>query len=521
MSRRRWAALVVLGLLVAAIAARWVRAPGYMDADYYDVTARELAGGHGFSEAFLWNYLDDPQGVPHPSHLYWMPLASVLAAAGMALFGNTFRAAQLPFVLLAASLPPLTALISLRITSDPQRAWFAGWLAALPGFFLPYWVTTDTFAVYAVAGAVALWALAKASSHPGSWRWVLAGGLIGLCHLARADGALLLVPGLVAVWWSGRGRLSSAAWLVAGYAAIMSPWWARNLAVAGSLFPGGAGHTLWLLSYDELFSYPASILTPGRWWAAGLGTILGARAGALWSNLKSLIAVNGLIFLGPLMAVGAWRLRKQRLVQLAVVYLASLIFVMSFVFPFAGTHGGFFHSSAALMPILWPLAAVGMQAAVAWGALRRRWNTAQALQVFGLGALILAGALTAGLTWRRVAGSSGGALQWEAGDRAYVQVGQRLRALDSAPGLVAVNNPPGFTLASGLPSVVIPNGPPETLRQVVERYGVAWVVLDRNRPAGLSGLYDDPASQAWLRLAETLGMPDGSRVLLFEVGEAP
>ena len=102
MSRRRWAALVVLGLLVAAIAARWVRAPGYMDADYYDVTARELAGGHGFSETFLWNYLDDPQGVPHPSHLYWMPLASVLAAAGMALFGNTFRAAQLPFVLLAA-----------------------------------------------------------------------------------------------------------------------------------------------------------------------------------------------------------------------------------------------------------------------------------------------------------------------------------------------------------------------------------------------------------------------------------
>jgi hypothetical protein len=519
-SRWRWAALGLLGLLVASFAAHWVRVPGYMDADYYDVTARSLAGGQGFSETFLWNYLDDPPQVPHPSHLYWMPLASVLAAGGMTLFGTTFRAAQLPFVLLAGFLPPLTALISLRMTPDPRRAWLSGWFAALPGFFLPYWVTTDTFAVYAVAGAVALWALAEATSHADFWRWLLAGALVGLCHLTRADGVLLLVPGLLAVGWSGRRRLASTVWLLAGYAAVMSPWWIRNLMVAGSMMPGGGGRTLWLLGYDELFSYPASILTPGRWWAAGPGAILGVRSAALWSNLKSLVAVNGLVFLGPLMALGAWRLRKQRLVQLALVYLTALLLVMSFVFPFAGTHGGFFHSSVALMPILWPLGAIGLEMAVAWGSRRRRWSVPQALRVFGIGALVLAGLLTAGLSWRRVVGSTGKLPQWEASYRTYVEVGNRLRELDSGPGLVAVNNPPGFTLASGLPSVVVPNGPPEALRQVVDRYRVAWIVLDENRPAGLSGLYGDPASVGWLSLAETLLAPDGSRILLFRVGES-
>ena len=56
-------------------------APGYMDADYYYAIGLRLNRGYGFSEPFLWNYLDNPNGIPHPSNTYWMPLPSVLASS--------------------------------------------------------------------------------------------------------------------------------------------------------------------------------------------------------------------------------------------------------------------------------------------------------------------------------------------------------------------------------------------------------------------------------------------------------
>ncbi len=66
-----------------------------------------LAQGYGFSEKIIWQYLDDPQGIPTPSHTYWMPLTSILAAAGYAIQDN-FRAAQIPFWLLSGFLPLLS-----------------------------------------------------------------------------------------------------------------------------------------------------------------------------------------------------------------------------------------------------------------------------------------------------------------------------------------------------------------------------------------------------------------------------
>ena len=68
----RWISLLLLGLLVAGLGSIWIQAPGYMDADYYFATGQELSRGRGFVEPFIWNYLDDPSGLPHPSHLYWL-----------------------------------------------------------------------------------------------------------------------------------------------------------------------------------------------------------------------------------------------------------------------------------------------------------------------------------------------------------------------------------------------------------------------------------------------------------------
>ena len=107
MRRRDIILLLALAVLVYFVVSLFVASPGYMDADYYFVTARQLAAGKGFSEPFIWNYLDNPSGLPHPSHTYWMPLTSLVAAGAMALFGDDFRAAQFPMIVSTVLLPLL------------------------------------------------------------------------------------------------------------------------------------------------------------------------------------------------------------------------------------------------------------------------------------------------------------------------------------------------------------------------------------------------------------------------------
>ena len=96
MNWRIYSFLFLLGLTVSLGTASLQEMPGYLDSDYYFAGGLQLADGEGFTEPFLWNYLDDPEGLPHPSHTYWYPLSSMLAAASMDLTGqHTYTAARI------------------------------------------------------------------------------------------------------------------------------------------------------------------------------------------------------------------------------------------------------------------------------------------------------------------------------------------------------------------------------------------------------------------------------------------
>lgn len=519
MSRRRQALLLGLGALVYGLAALWVRAPGYMDADYYLATGLQIARGHGLTEPFLWNYLDDPAGLPHPSHLYWMPGASALAAAGLVLFGETFQAGRLAGLVLAVLLPCWTAGLAHRLTRRERDAWLAGWLAAFPGFYLPFLITTDAFSLYALVGSgVLLWA-ARVSASPGKGRAFLLGLALAVAGLARADGLLLLLPVGLVLSEAGERRRDMIGWVLFGLVAGMAPWWGRNLAAVGRPFPPGAGRVLWALRYDELFAYPPSLLTPARWLAAGLPALALARLQALGQNLLSLWAVNGLIFLLPLALWGGWAVWDRRSVRAAGAYALLLLFVMSLVFPFAGPRGGFLHSSVALMPFLWALVPVGLDRFIGWAARWRGWHREQAYKVFAPATVAMAALLTASLFWTRVIGGDPAEPRWSASQRTYQAVAAALRER-GAEGPVAVNNPPGLYLASGLPAVVIPDGGPEALEAVVKRYGVDWVVLEANHPVGLDGLYRRPGSLPWLVVEGRLEDGQGNPVYLLRAEAA-
>src|ERR1700694_510012 len=69
-------AAFMVGLLLMAT----LHQPGYTDAYYYFNAAQRLAHGQGLTDAALWTYCGVPAALPAPSHLYWMPLASVWEA---------------------------------------------------------------------------------------------------------------------------------------------------------------------------------------------------------------------------------------------------------------------------------------------------------------------------------------------------------------------------------------------------------------------------------------------------------
>ena len=510
--RRRLLALYAIGLLVYGAAALRVESPGYMDADYYFATALQLVDGQGLTEPFLWNYLDDPAGLPHVSHLYWMPLPSLIAAGSMLLGDSAFRTAQLPFVLLAAVLPPLSAYFSQRLTRDRRLAWMAGLFAAFPGFFLPFLVTIDSFAVFAIVGSVSLWMMGRSVREPTIARWFISGLLIGIGALARADGLLLLGVGLLAVVWSRQRRISGSLALALGVLAVMGPWWARNLAETGALLNPGSQRLLWMLEYDDLFAFPASDLTFSRWWEAGLLAAAQARVAALSTNFQRLTAEGGMIFLAPFMVMGAIRKWRHPFVRLGIVYLGGLFVIMTLIFPFVGPRGALFHSMSAVMPLLWALAPIGIRLGILWLGAKRNWNRNESWRVLGTSAVVLAVLLTIGLYINRFYAEEDA---WNASAQTYLAVAATVQEGDNS--VVAVNNPPGFFAHSQISAVVIPSGTEQTLRKVVESFNVGWVVLESNHPSGLDSLYADPGSATWLTLVDIIQAPGSNPVHILRV----
>jgi hypothetical protein len=157
----------------------------------------------------------------------------------------------------------------------------------------------------------------------------------------------------------------------------MGPWLLRNLALFGGPLGPGGSRALWIREYDELFTYPASLLTFDRWAASGWAVILKARMWAAGLNLQTALAVQSLVFLAPLVLWGAWRLRSDLRVRIGALAWLLTFTAMTLVFPYQGARGGFFHSGAALQPLR-AFSPVGLEACLAWAGRLRSWNIPQA-----------------------------------------------------------------------------------------------------------------------------------------------
>jgi hypothetical protein len=505
--------------------AAFQNSPGYMDADYYFAGGVQIVEGKGLSEPYIWNFLGNPDGIPHPSHAYWMPLASFVSALSMYLAGEiSFFTARIGFQIIAALIPPLTAGLAYQISANAMFAAISGVIVVFSGFYLPYTSTTDTFGICMVLGALLFLLISSDDTsqetsrqqYPHKLRLISMGLVAGLMHLARTDGSTWLLLTLISVcvreasvslggeenWVNWHRKLTSIinrrviiklSFVLIGYLLIMSPWMIRNISVFGTPLSPGGSRALWLTDYDELFNYPIDGLTFSRWWDAGLGEILKARLWAIGINLQRSLAEQGGIFMVPLILLGMWRLRRNPTVRFGALAWLFTFVMMSFIFPYAGARGGFFHSSAAIQPLFWVMVPIGLDVFINWGVRVRGWNYKQAFRIFGGAVIGFAALLSVYIFVERVTGQDIKNPTWDISNNTYRYLEEKLTGLGAKPSdRVLVNNPPGYYIASGREAVVIPNGDFHTLLEAANRYMVDYMLLDENHPVGLEKIFADP-----------------------------
>ncbi|HEX5838729.1 MAG TPA: hypothetical protein VFY26_12930, partial [Anaerolineales bacterium] len=407
MNWRHYLILFIIGLLVPFGISRFQSLPGYMDADYYFVGGVQLAEGQGFSEPYLWNYLDDPQGLPHPSHTYWMPLASIVSASGMWISGqSSYAAGRAAFILLSALVPLVTAALAFDVSRQTRLAMVSGLLSIFPLYYAPFMPVPDNYALYMLFGGTFL----LLAPRPEKWIPIALGALAGLLTLARSDGLLWLgLAGLTVMWKTAANVDHSKAvvvdWLrrmipagllaLAGYFIVMGGWHIRNLNLFDSFMTPGGGRLLWLENYNQTFIYPPDALTREGFLNAGWDAAIEDRLMALSANTGNTFAAQGGIFLFPLILIGLWQLRRDLRTRIAVTGWILLFLVMTVIFPFAGSRGSFFHAGAAFQPFWWVAAPIGLDSLIMWARQRGHFTDANAPLFFQGILVILAVLMTA------------------------------------------------------------------------------------------------------------------------------
>jgi len=498
MKRWEYWLLFLIGVLISFGISCFQETPGYMDADYYYMGGVQLAEGKGFSEPVIWNYLNNPQSIPQPSYQYWMPMASIISAVGMAMFRSTsYWAGKLLFIIIAGFIPVVVALLSTRVTNDPFLARLSGAFAIASGYYAIYLPVTETFGPYMLGGALFFLLLALLESKSSHWLW-LGLGLVGGCMaLTRADGVGFIVIGFIfliykfiqSVRTTHHSKLSWLVWLFffMGICLPVGSWMFRNWLSFGQIMAVGANKTLWLTSYNQLFAYHTDSLTFQNWFSSGWN-ILTVRLIALGKNILTLLVVQGGIVLVPLILVGFWKLRKLRVVQFALLVYGGLLLGLTLLFPFASERGGFFHSGAAIQPILWVLAAAGIQPAAAWVEKRgMRFMSGNRITILILTVMAVS---TAYLTITRLFGIGSSEDRWDAHSQHYADVDTFITSMGGQkPARVAVSNPPSYWVVNRRGAIVIPDGSPDDLLNVAQKFGVTYLVLEQGHTSHLDGLY--------------------------------
>lgn len=515
MSFRTYLILFISGLILPFVIAQFQPVPGYLDSAYYFGGGVQLAEGRGFNEPYLWNYLDGTTSLPHPSHTYWMPLASIVSALGMWLTGElTYASARFPFIIIAAMVVPVTAHLSYLFTQKRDLAIISGLLAIFSVYHAPFVGVTDNFSLFMLFGGLYfIFATKLFEDSSRKWYWLLLGLMAGFLALSRSDGLLwLALTFLFTLFRAPRESVSrfmryvvqNSLIALVGFLLIMGPWYMRNVNAFGTFMAPGGSRALWLENYDQTFIYPPEQLSMESFLALGWQEIWSHRMWALGNNLLSGFAAHGSIILFPFILAGILYYRRDERVKLAALAWLILFLVMTFIFPFAGARGAFFHAGAALQPMWWTLAPLGLDEILS--SLRKRnWGNDQTKFVFRSALVMVVIMLTAYVVYLRLF-----SLGWGDGEEVNYPAAEQILVEHGIQNgdIVIVGNAPAYYLEAGRAAVSIPYGGVEAIRAVSEQFGASYLVLEPQAALPqINFLMENPQSnQDFIFLGEVNGI---------------
>ncbi|MEL6402871.1 MAG: hypothetical protein AAFR81_00795 [Chloroflexota bacterium] len=476
LSRGTWL-YITLSLLGAIWAVYFYNAvPDYTDSYYHLNGAISLASGEGFTDDYLWTFIGAPDSLPAPSHLYWMPGTSIVLSLGMFIFGTGYAAGQIGLVLCLWGALLVAYWLGWHLGKSARYAWSAGLLTLFAGYFLDVWGQSDTFAPYAVFGAVALVLMAIGiSQEKHNWRyWLVAGLFAGLGHLVRSDGLILLLVGWCVLLYPlnfdrfGKRLL----WLVPftlAYVLMMSPWFARNLTEIGSILPTGGTQNAWFTEYNELFNYPPDA-TPETLFADGTDAFWEARRFATLTASGipvQALAYQGVIIFFPFILIALWHRRREAFMRPFWIFAVGIHLAFALVFSYAGVRGGFWHAIAALVPIWAVVGLLGLDDAIVYiASKRKRWRADTAKVVFSVGLVIMTVVFSISLSERALVDDDAVALALQ----------------DAIPedARVMLNDPARYYYYIGVEGVTIPNETPAVALEIAEIYDIDYLLLVEN-----------------------------------------
>ena len=491
-------ALFALALAVRAVVFGLHPDAAYPDSFYYVDVARALHAGQGFNIDFIWSFVDVGGRIPvHPilpipSNAHWMPLAAIIQLPTMWLLGPTPLASAIPFVIIGSLAAPMTWLLAREIGCSPRVALLAGIAVAVPAAATLFMAQPDNLALYQPLGTAVLWLTVRGlKGRRGAY--VLAGLVVGLATLARNDGVLLgAVVGLAFLWdrWrasrlasrasrSDGSRVPAIPWRYAFacfglFLIVMAPWYARQLAVFGSLSPSStSGRILLIATYEQMNSVTGDTSLAG-FLGQGVGPLLQSRVLGLVSALQIYFVIAIPIVLAPFVLIGAWARRHSLDFGPFFVYAALLFAASGLLFAVHVPYGTFLHSAVAMVPFTFILAFEGEVLASRWAAQHRRaWTEEGAARLF----LVVA---AASVVLNAAAFTAIAIPSWNADRDARVAAGQALDAAGAPQtDLLLSADPGGFKYFTGRGGVVTPNDSLEVIRQVAADYDIRWLVLER------------------------------------------
>jgi hypothetical protein len=235
----------------------------------------------------------------------------------------------------------------------------------------------------------------------------------------------------------------------------------------------GSSRAMWLDEYEQIFSFPPDQLSVQSFIALGFKEIARDRLSAFQNNLIGAVTAHGAIILFPFIIAGIYIRRNDERVKLAGFSWLILFLTMTFIFPFPGARGAFFHAGSAFQPIWWTLAPIGLGGFLSY-LHKNKWAGDRAQKLAPAAVAMVVIILTVFSVYIRLF-----TLEWDEGEKNYPAVEQALLEYGIEPDdIVIVRNAPGYYIQTGRSAIPIPYEGVEAVLNAAKKYEAAYFILE-------------------------------------------